>query len=146
MKKNVFILFSIIILFLQNSILANEDKKNTSITYLPIVYYTPETKLAGGALVNYNYFHTNDTIFAFPSTIMPHFVYTLNNQLITQLYTDWYFNRDKYILQDKYPMWIFLIYFMELVNIPNLLKRKNLLKNHLFWRVCFRKNSTIRLI
>ncbi|MCK4450271.1 MAG: hypothetical protein KAX26_06735 [Anaerolineae bacterium] len=31
------------------------EQKGSGVVYLPILFYTPETKLAGGALVNYYY-------------------------------------------------------------------------------------------
>lgn len=88
LTQKTHILFAFLILFSNNYLLANENNKNTSITYLPIIYYTPETKLAGGGLINYNHYNPDDTTFAFPSTIMPHIVYTLKGQLITEIYTD----------------------------------------------------------
>lgn len=75
---------------------AQEELKQSKITFLPILYYTPETKLAGGALVNMNFYQLQDTAYAYPSTIMPLFIYTMNKQILLKLKLDWYFNDEEY--------------------------------------------------
>ena len=89
-------MLTLIVLNINNPILADEHKRNSSLTYLSIIYYTPETKLAGGGLINFNYYNLSDTSFLFPSTIIPCIVYTLNNQFITKFIIDWYFDQAKY--------------------------------------------------
>ena len=89
-------MLALMILNINSSILADEHERISSITNLPIIYYTPETKLAGGGLINLYYYNLSDTSFLFPSTIIPYIVYTLNNQHIIKLIVDQYFDQDKY--------------------------------------------------
>ena len=83
------------------SLQAQEENHQRKITFLPILYYTPETKLAGGALVNFNFYQANDTAFAYPSTIMPLFIYTMNKQIMLILKSNWYFDNEEYHFKNE---------------------------------------------
>ena len=65
---------------------------------LPILFYTPETKLAGGAAMNY-YFHERGSSDAGrPSTIMPSLIYTQQKQIMSEISADLYWRNGDYHL------------------------------------------------
>ncbi|MGD9489879.1 MAG: BamA/TamA family outer membrane protein [Calditrichaceae bacterium] len=96
MKSKILYLYSAVLLLAVLPLQAQDQSGgeartvNRNITYLPILFYTPETKIAGGGLVNYNFYASHDNGTAFPSTIMPTVIYTQNRQLISELYGDLY--------------------------------------------------------
>lgn len=63
------------------------EQKRRSILCLPIFYYTPETKIAGGALVNYISHKSGSESISRPSTFMPSVVYTQKKQIILPVFT-----------------------------------------------------------
>ncbi|MGA1792274.1 MAG: BamA/TamA family outer membrane protein, partial [bacterium] len=71
-------------------------KKKDGIVYIPIIYYTPETKIAGGASVIYYYRNPNSSINSRPSTIQPLLIYTHNKQTISQITFDNYWRNGNY--------------------------------------------------
>ena len=96
MNFKIYLCVFLFVLFSSARLQTTIEKKITKITFLPILFYTPETRLAGGALVNFNFYQPEDTSFAFPSTILPDIIYTANKQLISEFYTDWYFQNNRY--------------------------------------------------
>ena len=71
-------------------------QKRSNLAWLPIIYYTPETKIAGGALVNYCYRESGSKITNRPSTIMPSFIYTQKKQIIGEIRVDIYLKNESY--------------------------------------------------
>ena len=69
--------------------------KRNGILFLPILFYTPETKMAGGAAFNYYFRESGSEQSSRPSTIMPVFIYTQNKQIIVELNGDLYWNNEK---------------------------------------------------
>ncbi len=95
LEKVVFIsLIFLQFLFSQNS--ANDSSKTSSFVFLPVIYHTPETKLAAGALAVYNYRDENSSLDERPSAITPILVYTQKNQIIGELGFDLYFKKELY--------------------------------------------------
>ncbi|MEJ2544695.1 MAG: BamA/TamA family outer membrane protein [Calditrichaceae bacterium] len=90
-----------LLLLLNFQLHAQIENKQSKITFLPILYYTPETKLAGGTLVNFNFYQPSDTSFDYPSTIMPLLIYTINKQIMLILKSDWYFNNEEYHFKNE---------------------------------------------
>jgi outer membrane protein assembly factor BamA len=83
-------------------------QKRSNLAWLPILYYTPETKIAGGALINYCYRESGSKITNRPSTIMPSFIYTQKKQISSELRVDLYLKNESYNLKGyigyiKYP-------------------------------------------
>jgi hypothetical protein len=78
---------------------AQEDtvsQKNNGLIFFPIIFYTPETKMAGGAAFSYYYRKPGAKLTVRPSTITPIFVYTQNKQIITFLSSDLYWKDETY--------------------------------------------------
>lgn len=85
-----------------------EEKKRNGIYALPFVYYSPETRLAVGALLNYYYRGKGDDASTRPSSIMPSIIYTMNKQILLELAGDFYWKQNAYHLSSylsyqKYP-------------------------------------------
>lgn len=70
-------------------------KKRNGLIYIPILFYTPETKLGGGAGLNYFFRESGSDLKSRPSTIMPVFMYTQKKQIICDLATDIYWNNEQ---------------------------------------------------
>ncbi len=60
--------------------------------FLPIVSYAPETRLAGGALLNYYFRRPNDDAADRPSTLLPAVIYTQNRQISAEISGDLYWD------------------------------------------------------
>ena len=89
----------------------NEDsvgKKRSGLIWIPILFYTPETKTGGGAGLNYFFRESGSDSASRPSSIMGVFMYTQNKQIISELSTDMYRNDEQihitgYIGYKKFP-------------------------------------------
>jgi hypothetical protein len=82
--------------------------KRSGLVFYPIIYYTPETKMAFGATVTYFFREAGSTIMSRPSIIFPLVIYTQNKQFITQMDADLYWKDELYHLDgsvgyQKYP-------------------------------------------
>lgn len=75
-----------------------KEEKRSGINALPFVYYSPETRLAIGALLNYHYRGKGDDASARPSSIMPSVIYTMNKQILLELAGDFYWKQNTYHL------------------------------------------------
>ena len=87
---------------------SSENVKHSGFIFIPAFFYTPETKIAGGASVIYYYRSANSAPTARPSIIQPTFIYTQKNQIITSVLTDLYWREETYRLNGavsfkKYP-------------------------------------------
>lgn len=74
------------------------EQKRSGIALIPIVYYSPETRLAGGAAVNYFFREQGSRTDTRPSTIMPIMIYTQESQILTSLSADTYWKNEIYHL------------------------------------------------
>lgn len=72
------------------------EPKRSGIFFLPFVFYTPETKLAGGGLVNYYFRESGSKLTSRPSSIMPSVIYTQNKQIVAELSTYLYWKDEAY--------------------------------------------------
>ncbi len=88
-----------ILVFGEESAQDTLKKKRSDLAWLPILYYTPETKIAGGTLINYCYRKSGSKITNRPSIIMPSFVYTQKKQIIGELRVDLYLKNESYNLK-----------------------------------------------
>ena len=71
----------------------DSTKKNSGAAYFPIVYYTPETKLAfGGGTLYFSRSIKDERPSAFTATL----VYTLNKQIVGEVTTGLFFQQEKY--------------------------------------------------
>ena len=76
------------------------SERNLHVSVLPTIYYTPETRFAFGAVGILNFrFNKSDTLLPV-SRISPTFVYTLNEQMITQVGFDLYPNKKWWLFGD----------------------------------------------
>jgi outer membrane protein assembly factor BamA len=72
------------------------EQKRSGLLFFPILFYTPETKLAGGALVNYYFRESGSKSSSRPSSIMPSLIYTQNKQIMAELSTYLYWKDETY--------------------------------------------------
>lgn len=80
--------------------------KKVTFQFIPLIYYTPETKLALGAsgIVSFK-FDVNDSALL-PSQITPSFVYTFNKQMLAQIGYNLNLNR-KWLLRGRIGYFIY---------------------------------------
>lgn len=76
---------------------AAEEPRRSGLVFIPVLYYTPETKTAAGAAVQF-YFRRGDEPDARPSTLLPVLVYTQNNQIFAALAAELYSPHETYRL------------------------------------------------
>jgi hypothetical protein len=72
------------------------EQKRSGFVLLPILYYTPETKLAGGGLLNYYFRESGSKTSTRPSSVMPSLIYTQNKQIMVELSTYLYWKDEAY--------------------------------------------------
>jgi len=72
------------------------EQRRSGIFFLPFIFYTPETKLAGGGLVNYYFRESGSKTESRPSSIMPSLIYTQNKQIMAELSTYLYWKDEAY--------------------------------------------------
>ena len=75
-----------------------KDRKNNQLLVLPIVYYTPETRIAGGLGGIYYLRSLENRLMGHPSTIFMDVIYTQNKQLILEITPDLYLKEGKFHL------------------------------------------------
>ncbi|MGB2696437.1 MAG: BamA/TamA family outer membrane protein [Candidatus Zixiibacteriota bacterium] len=75
------------------------EQKRSGFVLLPILYYTPETKLAGGGLLNYYFRESHSKTSTRPSSVMPSLIYTQNKQIMAELSTYLYWKDEAYYSQ-----------------------------------------------
>lgn len=76
--------------------------------FIPVLYYTPETKTAFGVAAQYYHRERGSELSSRPSTIMPAFIYTQENQIIADISGEFYWKQETYRLDgeigySKYP-------------------------------------------
>ena len=104
MKKIFFLIFCFITLFPYLTIGNEVDslkQKKSGFLLLPIVFYSPETRLAAGTAVHY-YFHTeSNKLVSRPSSVLPAITYTQNKQIMSEINTDLYWKNDAYQISGR---------------------------------------------
>ena len=72
-----------------------EKEKKNQLLVLPIVYYTPETRIAGGVGGIYYFRSLEDRLKGHPSTLLADIVYTQEKQSIFEITPDLYLKKGK---------------------------------------------------
>jgi len=104
MGRSIFVIVCILTLFPQIMIGAEIDsliKKEGDFLVLPIIFYTTETKLAAGAMVNYYFRVLTDKLYTRPSSILTAITYTQNHQIMSEINTDIYSKNETYNLNSR---------------------------------------------
>ena len=70
------------------------NAKRSGLIPIPVLSYTPETKLAFGAAAQYYYRPASAAIDARPSTLTPLLVYTTEDQIVAALFADLWFRQE----------------------------------------------------
>lgn len=95
------LLIGVLLILLISGKAWTQEKKEKKFQYsaLPVVFFSPETGLAFGGLVNTN-FYLQDSIYR-PSTMLLGGAYTLKNQLLIYLPFEFNWGRNKYLLKGE---------------------------------------------
>jgi hypothetical protein len=72
-----------------------EEQEKNQLLVLPIVYYTPETKIAGGVGGVYYFRTLEDELRGHPSTFFVDIIYTQKKQFIFEITPDLYLKKGK---------------------------------------------------
>lgn len=106
--------------FSNSKLLAQADSsaakpfKKSTFSALPVVFYTPETRLAfGGAGV---YAFRKDSLQKYPSQVQLGLAYTLNNQLLVYLPYRIYLKDEQYLLYGELGYYIYNYFFYGVGN------------------------------
>ena len=70
------------------------EQKRSGLIFLPILGYTPETKMAGGAAATFYFREKDAEKTCRPSTLMPVFIYTQKKQIVSELNADLYWRKE----------------------------------------------------
>lgn len=101
-SKNIYPLLYILFLTPAISFCQNTEPDSTEgysdYIFLPALYYTPETRWAGGVVFQYYFYNEKKDSASRPSSILPIFIYTQNKQVITSLGFDLYLQKNTYHL------------------------------------------------
>ena len=71
-------------------------QKRSGFIALPVLFYTPETKLAGGVAINYYFRESGSASTSKPSIIVPSITYTQQKQMMAELVADLYWQNEMY--------------------------------------------------
>jgi len=87
----------------QSSLGKDSEKpiKTRSLSFYPIIYYSPETRMAYGGTLQAIFRHKDAEPSARPSSLTPVFIYTQNRQVVSTLESDHYFKDERYHLISK---------------------------------------------
>ncbi len=77
------------------------EQKKSGFVFLPIVYYTKETKVAAGAAAVYYFRALGNKLYSRPSSIRTRMVYTQEGQFRMGLGSDLYFQNEKFRLKSN---------------------------------------------
>ncbi len=72
------------------------EPKLSGLIPIPVIYYTPETKLAFGVAAQYYYRPEGADLSARPSTLTPVFIYTTNGQILAEFHSDLWWSQEEY--------------------------------------------------
>ena len=99
MKKLIYIILMGLVSF-PAFVIGNEgdslQQKRSGFVILPVIFYMPETKLAGGVSVNFYFREPGSAASSRPSTIMPSITYTQRKQIMSEVVADIYWNDEAY--------------------------------------------------
>lgn len=106
----------------QNDSLDSVGLKRSQLDWFPIVFWTPETRFLGGAILNYSIPKTVHGIEGHPTSIALPFVYTQEHQYMSALEMEHYWNdeRDRIKITAEY-----IKFFEDFYGIGNTLPEKN---------------------
>ncbi len=76
---------------------AHNAKENALLVF-PVLFYTPETKWAAGAVANYSFREPGSAVKSRPSTLMPSVTYTQRDQIMSELVADLYWRDERHHL------------------------------------------------
>jgi len=96
--------FTFFLSIIHCNLMAESDESETDssdidrfgIIPLPIFFYTPETRFAGGALLNIYFREPGSNLKSRPSSIMPDIIFTQNKQFILEVSGDLYWKNQNY--------------------------------------------------
>jgi hypothetical protein len=74
------------------------SEKNSGYMFLPVIFYTPETKMAGGVSAMRYFRPEGVSKDARPSKIWATFILTQRSQYIADLFNEFYFKDEKYLI------------------------------------------------
>ena len=104
----IFFFLSVLLIFVFPPLVSGEQaekykggQKKSNLILLPIIYYTPETKLAGGLGGIYSFHTSRNPSRSRPSSIMMALVYTQKKQSIIEFGPDLYLKNEAYHLMGK---------------------------------------------
>lgn len=126
-KQNAYfqLLWVVTLLLLSNLLLAQEvdslqQKKGflqkSSLIALPIVFYTPETRLGGGAAALYTFRFANESAESRPSQLQLGLAYTQEKQILSYLPFDIYVQDEKWYLSGELGYYRYVYRFFGLGN------------------------------
>lgn len=84
------------------------ERKPSGFMFIPVLYYTPETKTAFGVAAQYYHRERGSELSSRPSSIVPAFIYTQESQIIADISGELYWKQETYRLDgeigySKYP-------------------------------------------
>lgn len=82
--------------FAQSAPTDSTESKRSGWAGFPFVFYTPETKTGGGGAINYFFREAGSGANARPSSFVPVLVYTQKSQISGSVFTDLYWQQEKY--------------------------------------------------
>ncbi len=82
--------------------------KRNGLVFIPVLYYSPETKIAFGAALQYYFRESGSRADSRPSTLVPVLIYTQRNQIVALLAAETYwkdeaYRLDGYLGYSKFP-------------------------------------------
>jgi hypothetical protein len=75
-----------------------QKEKSSGYIFLPVLGYTPETKTAAGAVLNYHYRQSGGDANSRPSNVTLSFIYTQKHQISCELPAELYWDDETYYL------------------------------------------------
>ena len=75
-----------------------QEEKNSRMMVFPVIFSSPETSLGFGAAA-IRYFRTDTSSFTKPSSVQAIFIYTLQNQMLSQIPVELFLDNNKYWLK-----------------------------------------------
>jgi len=88
--------------------------KKGSLSTLPIIFYSPETRLAFGVAAVYAF--RKDSLQYYPSQVQFGLAYTINDQLLLYLPYRLYLNKEKYLLYGEFGYYMYSYNFYGIGN------------------------------
>lgn len=119
-----FLLSAVLLLLAPSLVLAQADStrqqkgfiQKSSLITLPIVFYTPETRLGGGAAALFTFRFTNEPPGVRPSQLQLGLAYTQEKQILSYLPFDIYFKEEKWYISGEVGYYRYVYRFFGLGN------------------------------